>query len=186
MTNHTNLFFWEHLKLAFPRFEDADIVSEWGGDAEYLRNLDTAVAYPQAKGWDTGEGYSNQQDTRFFHFSVRTIGDDRLVGFAAIHGIEWNNRTGNLAVAIGEPGDRNKGYGQEALKLILRYAFHELNLDRVGLEVIEYNKSGIRAYEKVGFQHEGRKRAFVYRDGNRYDLLVMGILRSEWEEIYLV
>ena len=185
MTNLTKLFVWERLKLASPRFEDAEIISGWGEDAEYLRDLDTAVAYPKGKDWDTGEGYASQHDTRFFYFNVRTIGDDRLVGFVAVHGIEWNNRSGSLSVAIGEPGDRNKGYGQEALKLILRYAFQELNLDRVGLEVIEYNTSGVRAYEKVGFRHEGRKRAAVYRDGKRYDLLVMGILRREWEEKYL-
>lgn len=69
--------------------------------------------------------------------------------------------------------------------LILRYAFHELNLNRVGLDVIEYNERGIRAYQKAGFQLEGRVRQAVHRDGKIYDRINMGILRSEWEALFL-
>jgi RimJ/RimL family protein N-acetyltransferase len=98
-----------------------------------------------------------------------------------IHSIEWNNRSGLLAIGIGEQENRNKGYGSDALQLILRYAFHELNLNRVGLDVIEYNEKAIHTYEKAGFQHEGRLRAAVYRDGKSYDRILMGILRTEWE-----
>lgn len=58
----------------------------------------------------------------------------------AIHGIEWNNRTGLLAIGIGDANDRGKGYGREAIHLILKYAFYELNLHRVGLDVISYIK----------------------------------------------
>jgi RimJ/RimL family protein N-acetyltransferase len=53
-------------------------------------------------------------------------------------------------------------------------------LNRVGLDVIEYNPGGIRAYEKAGFKHEGSQRSAVYRDGKFFDLINMGILRSEW------
>ncbi|TGA99386.1 N-acetyltransferase [Sporolactobacillus shoreae] len=88
-----------------------------------------------------------------------------------------------LAIGIGEAKNRNKGYGTDALKVILHYAFHELNLNRVSLDVIEYNAWAIHAYEKVGFQHEGRMRDAVLRDGKSYDRLIMGILRSEWEEL---
>ena len=81
-----------------------------------------------------------------------------------------------LAIGIGDANNRNKGYSTDALQLILRYGFDELNLNRIGLDVIEYNHKGIRAYEKGLSQLEGRMRLAVYRDGNSYDLLVMGIL----------
>ncbi|MFE7376761.1 GNAT family N-acetyltransferase [Bacillus cereus] len=100
---------------------------------------------------------------------VQTIDKDRLIGFVAIHSIAWKNCTGLLSIGIGESSNRNKGYGSDALKLILRYAFHELNLDRVGLEVIEYN--------------EGGKRSVIYRDGKRFDVIVMGVLHNDWKAI---
>lgn len=66
------------------------------------------------------------------------------------------------------------------MRLILCYAFNELNLNRVGLDVIEYNDQAIRTYQKAGFQLEGRVRSAVLRDGISYDRIMMGILYSEW------
>ncbi len=115
-----------------------------------------------------------------FHF--RTLADDRLIGFVALHSIEWNNGAGLLAIGIGEPQYRGKGYGTDALHLILRYAFQELNLFRIGLDVIATNPRAIHTYEKLGFQHEGCMRGAVLRDGRRTDRIFMGILRDEWVE----
>ena len=93
---------------------------------------------------------------------------------------EWNNQCGLLAIGIGEEKFRSKGYGTDALRLILRYAFFELNLNRVGLDVISYNKRAVRAYEKVGFKVEGTMRESVLRDGHKYDRIIMSILRNEY------
>jgi RimJ/RimL family protein N-acetyltransferase len=184
MTINTKLFIGDRVKLTAPREDDVEIMVKWGEDAEYLRNVDTDMALPKTKE-DWAEEGSTGSNTSVY-FRLRTIEQDELIGFAVIHSIEWNNRAGVLAIGIGQAQHRTKGYGTDALKLILRYAFHELNLDRVGLEVIDYNKGGIKAYEKVGFQLEGRKRSMVYRDGKRFDVIVMGILREEWQAIQTV
>ncbi|PLR89148.1 GNAT family N-acetyltransferase [Bacillus sp. T33-2] len=174
-----NLFFGELVKLSAVREGDAEIMAKWSEDPEYLRNVDTDIALPPSMTQLETEGQGENEA----YFRLRTIKDDELIGFVVIHRIEWNNRVGQLAIGIGDSKNQNKGYGTDALKLILRFAFHELNLDRVGLDVIEYNKRAIRAYEKVGFQQEGRVRSAVYRDGKRYDRAMMGILRTEWEEL---
>lgn len=152
-------------------------MEKWGEDAEYLRNVDTEIALPKNKEQLAEEGKSSH--TEIF-FTLKTIQDNRLIGLICIHSIEWNNRTGLLAIGIGDSTNRGKGYGTEALQLILRYAFHEANLDRVGLEVIEYNIGGLKHMNsRVSIRR--KKRSAVYRDGKRYDVLVMGILRNEWE-----
>ncbi|RFU68354.1 GNAT family N-acetyltransferase [Bacillus sp. V59.32b] len=174
----SNLFHGEFVKLSAVREGDADIMAKWGEDPEYLRNVDTDTALPISKQQYENEGESDPNEA---YFRLRTIEDDELIGFGVIHSIEWNNRAGILSIGIGEAKYRNKGYGTDALKLILRFAFYELNLNRVGLYVIEYNKRGIHVYEKAGFQHEGRRRSAVHRDGKMYDGIMMGILRSEWE-----
>ena len=68
------------------------------------------------------------------------------------------------------------------MNLLLRFAFTEVNLRRVTLAVFEYNPRAIRTYEKVGFRHEGRLRQFLNKEGRRWDMLFMGILREEWLE----
>lgn len=177
--NYANLFSGKLVKLSAPKQEDNEIMVSWFEDPEYLRNVDTDIARPKSMEELAGEGSSNSNN---FYFRLRSLLDDRLIGFVVIHSIEWNNRAGSLAIGIGNAENRNKGYGSDALQLILRYAFLELNLNRVGLDVIEYNKGAIRAYEKAGFKIEGRMRSSVLRDGKSFDRVLMGILRSEWDE----
>ncbi|MCC3379968.1 GNAT family N-acetyltransferase [Paenibacillus farraposensis] len=172
-----NLFYGERIKLAAVREEDAEVMLKWGEDAEYLRNVDTDLALPYTLKQMEAEGAPSSNE---IYFRLRTLADDVLIGFVAIHGIEWNNRIGQLAIGIGNREYRGKGYGVEAVRLILRYAFNELNLNRVGLDVIEYNDQAIRTYQKAGFQLEGRVRSAVLRDGSSYDRIMMGILYSEW------
>ena len=84
-------------------------------------------------------------------------------------------------MGIGEPEARGQGFGSEVLQLLLRYAFTELNLHRVALNVFEHNPRAIHLYEKTGFTVEGRAREFLNRDGRRWDMIFMGILQEEWQ-----
>lgn len=149
----------------------------WSHDANYLRDVDTDFAVPvSAKSFEETNGkMSNSVELR-----LRTLDDDTLIGFVALFNIEWNNQCAKLAIGIGDGAFRGKGYGTDALRIILRYGFCELNLHRIGLDVISYNKRAIRAYEKVGFQVEGVLREAVLRDGEKYDRVLMSILRSEY------
>lgn len=85
-------------------------------------------------------------------------------------------------IVIGEKEYWNRGYGSDALRTLLRFAFEELNLHRVFLHVFDFNERAIRCYEKVGFRHEGRLRQARFTEGRYVDELVMAVLREEWEE----
>jgi RimJ/RimL family protein N-acetyltransferase len=94
--------------------------------------------------------------------------------------VNWGGRDAFVGIAIGERDYWGKGYGTDAMRTILHYGFTEINLRRVTLTVFEYNPRAIRSYEKAGFRHEGRLRQFLNREGRRWDMLYMGILREEW------
>jgi RimJ/RimL family protein N-acetyltransferase len=175
-----DIFTGKFLKLTAVRDTDADDMAIWQESSDYLRKLDTDFAMPKSVESMRDHDLLKGQGSGTIEFRLRTIEDDSLIGFVALHSIEWNNQASLLAIGIGNPEFRGKGYGTDALTLILSYAFNELNLNRVGLDVISYNHQAIRAYEKVGFTVEGRKRSAVLRDGKQYDLVIMGILRDEW------
>jgi RimJ/RimL family protein N-acetyltransferase len=182
MSRESRDLFWGALvRLAAPAEEDAIAFARWSEDAEYLRALDTDYAYPVSVKEFTDRLASESEDAKTVAFRLRTVADDRLIGFVALHSIEWNNRAAMVAIGIGDAGYRGKGYGSEALRLVLRYAFEELNLERVGLDVIATNERAIHAYEKAGFKREGAMRGAVLRDGRRVDRIIMGILLDEWE-----
>ncbi|MBY3620582.1 GNAT family N-acetyltransferase [Acinetobacter sp. CUI P1] len=177
MSINKSLFSGQLVRLCAFRPEDATTLALWSEDAEYLRNLDTDFVMP-----DSVESFekSNNKSTKSMEFHLRTIESDILIGFVALFSIEWNNQCGKMAIGIGDPNFRGKGYGTDALRLILRYGFCELNLHRIGLDVISYNNSAIHAYQKVGFQVEGTMRESVLRDGQKYDRILMSILRNEY------
>jgi len=115
-----------------------------------------------------------------YAFTIRTLADDRCIGDIGLDGINWNHGEAFVGIGIGDPEAWGKGYGTDAMLIILRFAFEELNLHRVSLNTFEYNPRAIRSYEKAGFKHEGRMRGFLNREGRRWDVLYMGILQEEW------
>jgi RimJ/RimL family protein N-acetyltransferase len=75
------------------------------------------------------------------------------------------------------------GYGTEAMRLIMKFVFEDLNLNRLGLWVFDFNKRAIKSYKKCGMKVEGIMREGVFRDGKYHDVYFMGILKSEYEEM---
>ena len=106
-----------------------------------------------------------------------------MIGFIELDGFNWPAREVWVGIGIGDREFQGRGYGTDAMRLVLRFAFLELNLNRVSLTVFEYNQRGIRSYEKAGFKEEGREREALERDGKRWDMLFMGILREDWEKL---
>ncbi len=105
---------------------------------------------------------------------------DLHIGNTGLHNISWIDRYGILGIMIGEKKFWGKGYGTEATKLMLDYAFNRLNLERVELSVYEFNERAIKCYLKAGFKEEGRLRRRRFKDGRYWDEIVMGILKEEW------
>lgn len=158
--------------------------SRWSVDTKFLRLMDSDPARPYSikalQEWLEKELEKDQPDE--VYFMIRSLKDDRLLGDVGLDGIQWNHGDTFMGIGLDNRDDWGKGYGSDALQLILNYAFNELNLFRVSLNVFEYNPRAIHVYEKVGFVHEGRLRRCLNRDGRRWDMLYMGITRHEWAE----
>ena len=173
-------------KLVHLTAEEPEVMAKahagWAADSEYLRLLDTSAACQfSLKKWKEWLEKDLEKDPPpFYGFGIRTLEDDRLVGFIGLDGHFFPHGEAFVGIGIGERKDWGRGYGTDAMRVMLRYAFMEMNLRRVSLNVFEYNPRGIRSYEKAGFRHEGRQRQYLNRDGRRWDIVYMGILREEW------
>jgi RimJ/RimL family protein N-acetyltransferase len=104
---------------------------------------------------------------------------DQLIGTVGLHP-EFRCRTARFGIVLGNKEYWDRGIGTTVTRLIISHAFDTLNLNRVWLHVYEYNLRGVHVYEKIGFKTEGRLRQESYRDGRYWDVIVMGLLRSEW------
>jgi len=111
------------------------------------------------------------------------LGDEWVpVGNISLMDVSSTDRYAELGIFIGEKQFWNQGYGGEAIELMLVHGFNHLNLNRIYLRVFETNPRGIRCYERVGFVKEGRMRQARFEDGHYIDVLLMSVLRSEWQD----
>lgn len=104
------------------------------------------------------------------------------IGNTGLHNVDAVSRSAEFGIFIGEKAYWNKGFGIKATRLTLKHGFEDLNLNRIYLNVYANNPRAIKAYERSGFIHEGVLRQGVYKDGNYLDLIVMSVLRSDWDQ----
>lgn len=114
------------------------------------------------------------QDLNSRVLAVLALPEERLIGEVALQRIDWKNRLAHYAIIIGEPDARGSGYGTEATRLTLGYAFGGLGLHRVDALCLSENTAALRALERAGFRREGVRREAVWQDGAWRDLVVLG------------
>ena len=163
----------------------AEAFTRWSRDTEFSRLLDSNTGAPESvkKITEWIEKDLEKDPPSEYSFMIRSLEDERLVGMIGLSGSIIPHGEAFVGIGIGERALWGKGSGTDAMRVILRYGFTELNLRRVSLDVFEYNPRAIRSYEKAGFVHEGRVRQYLHRSSRRWDLVFMGILREEWAKV---
>jgi len=175
-----NLLIGKNIKLDALESYDLDIMHQWFNNAEFLRYYDMIPAIPKShKEMIKLLEYYDSSNEKVI-FAVRLLDSNKLIGIAGFDEIQWTNGVATTFIGIGDKEARGKGYGKEAMELLLDFGFNELNFHRIQLNVISYNHVAIALYESLGFAKEGTYREFIYRDGKRYDLLLYGMLKNEY------
>lgn len=165
--------------------KDPEIEARWMYDPAYLRAVSPdSIGMPLSaavikKNYERLEKEMDEQ-RKMFYFTIRSRPTERLLGFTLLNNIEWAHGAAMLQLAIGSPDDRRQGYGSQAMELILRYAFHKINLYRLTAVVGADNPDAVRFFTRFGFVEEARRRQALRRDHQYYDLIMLGMLASEW------
>jgi RimJ/RimL family protein N-acetyltransferase len=160
--------------------EDAATVQPWMNDPEVTRTI--TWYRPVSRHGEEDYIVNRLKDEGTLGLMIVTRDGDRPVGVTGLNDIDFRNRSAQFGILIGVKECWGRGYGTEAARLIVDHAFATLNLHRVWLRVGEQNERGYRSYLRVGFQKEGVMRQAYYREGRYWDLIVMSILRPEWEK----
>jgi RimJ/RimL family protein N-acetyltransferase len=165
--------------------KDPEVESRWTHDSEFMCLMELKSVRPLTPEMVRKEYEAFEKEIveeNLFYFTIRAREDDRLLGVALLESIDWSNGNGYLRLGIGSGGDRGQGLGTQALGLLLRFAFAELNLFRVTAVIPEYNLAALGLVNKFGFVEEVRRRNAILCGDRIWDLLVFGLLRSEWTE----
>ncbi|GIO08117.1 acetyltransferase [Brevibacillus reuszeri] len=160
--------------------EDVDVYHAWRNDVEVMQ---TTSPFIDNHTWESTQEFVSQVILGSSSSKSYIIVDKQTqtpIGVTALIQIDLKNRNAECIIDIGAKDYWGKGYGSEALKLLLDYAFLEMNLHRVSLRVFSFNEKAIKLYERIGFQHEGISRQFLFRAGKWHDIVHMGILQEEY------
>ena len=174
----------EHIYLSPVSEEDVENYTKWMNDFETTDYIGQSTQI-----------YTVEKERRFLEkcsedknevtLGIVNLKTDKLIGNCGLKDINIIGRTATLGIFIGEKAERSKGYGAEAIKLLLDFGFNYLNLHEIKLDVYEFNKRAIKCYEKVGFKEYGRRRECVYINSKYYDVISMDILKQEFKESFI-
>ncbi|MGB7062176.1 MAG: GNAT family protein [Candidatus Zixiibacteriota bacterium] len=164
--------------------EDAEKWTEWDNDLEVTVPLGPE-AYTPISLDRTREGISKLIKKQDHIFCIVDLETDTLIGRCLLFDIDQINRKATFGIDIGEKSYWDKGYGQDATRLMLDYGFNLLNLNNLMLGVFSYNERAINCYKKVGFKEIGRRRRSKFIGGKWFDGVFMDILAEEFESPYV-
>ena len=167
----------ENIVLRNITLNDAERFVLWLNDPEVNKFLQTRQkTLKEEREWI--ESLQNKEETGLV-LAIETRAGVHI-GNVGLDSISKEYRHAQMGIMVGDKNYWEKGYGKDAMRVMLDYAFKELKLHRVELGVYEYNPRAIHVYESLGFRREGVKREHTFYDGKFYDEIIMGILESEW------
>jgi len=179
----SNMIEGKRVRLRSFELSDLDEIMKHWNNMELRNFLGSADRGPVARNeeeeWIRGT-WKQRQERKAFTFAIETMADNKLIGGTGLFNIDWTSRSAMVGVSIYNPEYWGKGYGQESMNLIVGFAFRTLNLDRVELDVFDFNKRAQKCYLKVGFKEVGRRRKARFIDGKYHDDIIMDILKDEW------
>ena len=175
-----------NVKVYLRAFEPKDYIkiNEWRHD-EDLYLLTTGNRYfvssERDRQWVLDKSLNNQTD---IHLAICLVKDHLFIGYVSLSDIDYRNRRAEWSgIVIGEKEYRGRGYATEAVYLLLEYAFHELGMHRVSGSWLAENMVSLFLGKMMGFQHEGVLRDHLYKNGKHHDVIVMSMLRPEFESL---
>lgn len=177
------MFKGKQVRLRNYNKEDMPLALAYMNDEEINRNLMPGIPYPLTLE-DQERWYSNQSGIKdTYNFAIETLEEGKYIGGCGINSVDWKNSNVVIGIFIGDKDYWSKGYGTDALQLLINFIFDEMNIHKIKLNVYSFNKRAIRCYEKCGFKQDGVLREEIFKNGQYYDQWAMSLLKSERKSI---
>lgn len=171
----------ELVRLREYRQPDVELAYKYMNDLDVILNLGTDIPYPMTLEKEQ-QWYDRQRESNnSYSFAIETLEDSIYIGGCGINEYDWKNGTAEIGIFIGNAQFRGKGYGTDAMKILIDFIFNYTNINRIQLSLFSFNQRAYKSYLKCGFKEEGRLRQRIFRYGEYHDQIVMGLLREEYK-----
>jgi RimJ/RimL family protein N-acetyltransferase len=156
------------------------LISRWHNDDEIMTLFAISEKKPEEYWLNWFERIEN--DPTIIYFGIVKKSDEKLIGYVHLEGISWPHKLcRDIGILIGEKDQWSKGFGTEAMKLMIKHSFKDLGLHRLELMTFPFNKRGLKVWDKCGFTQEGIMRKARLVKGEWHDLIFMSLLKDEYK-----
>jgi diamine N-acetyltransferase len=170
----------ERIYLRGSERSDIPTFVRWFNDSETISYISMRAPMSEASEEQWFNEMAPREGKDAYHFVMCRLEDDKPIGTIGLFQIDQLNGNAGIGIGIGEKQLWGQGYGTDAMFALLDFGFGELRLERLWLEVYDYNARARRSYEKCGFVLEGIERHAIFKRGEYHDVHLMSILRDEW------
>ena len=169
------------VKLRAYNEEDAILAKEFINDFEVKRLLAIDAAFPISL-WEEEEWIKSKKNTSrlVYDFAIETLKDGKYIGGCSINELNVKNRNCTIGIMIGDKEYWSKGYGSDALKILIKFIFEELNINKIKLGVFAFNERAKACYKNIGFKEEGLLKNEIFREGKYHDEILMALFAKDY------
>jgi RimJ/RimL family protein N-acetyltransferase len=157
---------------------DLERCYQWMNDPNVVRTLKSRYPMPFQQEAEWLEQAVRPASATERHFAVERKDNRQHIGNASIHDIDWVSRNAAFGLFIGEPNAWNKGFGTDGVRALVRFAFEEMNLQKLRINVFDYNERAKHVLFALGFQQEGKLVREFYREGRYQDVVILSIFHD--------
>ena len=169
------------VKLRAYKEEDVALAKEFINDYETKRLLAIDAAFPISL-WEEEEWMKSKKNTRglVYDFAIETLKEGKYIGGCSINKLNVKNRNCTIGIMIGDKEYWGKGYGSDTLKVLIKFIFEELNMNKIKLGVFSFNERAKACYKKIGFKEEGILKDEIFREGKYNDEIIMALFAKDY------
>ncbi|WP_443659694.1 GNAT family N-acetyltransferase [Clostridium algidicarnis] len=168
------MYYGEKICLRAYKQEDIQIATSFVNDKELKKFLVTDIPFPMSL-WEEDEWIKSQKSNKNgeYNFAIEDIKTKMYIGGCGIQNVNWLTRVALVGIMIGDKDYLGKGYGTDAMKVLMDFIFKDMNIHKIRLSTFSFNIRAQKSYEKCGFKVEGILKDEVFKDGKYYDEIVM-------------
>lgn len=173
------MYYGEKVCLRAYKEEDIKVATSLVNDKELKKFLVTNIPFPTSP-WEEESWVKSQNGNKNgeYNFAIEDRETGKYIGGCGIQNVNWLTRVATVGIMIGDKDFWGKGYGTDAMKVLTKFIFEDMNIRKIKLYTFSFNTRAIKCYEKCGFKVEGVFRDEIFKDGKYYDEIAMAVFKE--------
>lgn len=168
------MYYGEKVCLRAYKEEDIQKAAAFVNDKELKKLLVTSVPFPMTL-WEEADWVKSQKGGKNgeYNFAIEDLETKEYIGGCGINEVNWLTRVAVVGIMIGDKDYWGRGYGTDAMKVLMKFIFEEMNMNKIRLSTFSFNERAIKSYKKCGYEIEGVLKNEIFKEGKYYDEVIM-------------